>query len=136
MSKFKLFLMVAIGGALIAAAFGSAAALSVDNGVVQYGSDLDLTCTSQVAGSATTKGATDPTIDFASIGGLGSDCADQYIKIGFTGGGAPAEVYNGPVSGLFDCDGVAGGQQCIAVPAGSTWTATNLTDIHVTLYTP
>lgn len=135
--KLKGLLFLPAAGILAAVAMGAAAALNVDGGVVENGADLDLTCVAEVSASATTNTALDPTIDFISIGGISPACDGQKVRIGLTGGGGPAEWYNGPISAGFDCDGAGGPGTALCfgpVPAGSTWTATNLQDIHITIY--
>jgi hypothetical protein len=130
--KFLIAIAVALG--ISAVAYGAAAQLNVNGGVLQYGADTDLTCVASVQASGTTLSATNDVVDYISVNGL-STCGGQKVRIGITGTGSvpggACEWFNGNVD-----------------PSDPAWYARNtslscgsgnihnadITDIHITLY--
>ena len=130
----RLFVSLALVLALAAAAFGAAAALNVNGGVIQAGADDDLTCDTDGVrvdgwGLETNTGL----VDFVRIHDIHPSCSGAELFVNITQNGT--KIAEG--SAIIPSDGAAGdndpdsGEVGVKVDFAPDQPAVDITDIEV-----
>uniref|UniRef100_A0A831T9X5 Uncharacterized protein n=1 Tax=Thermorudis peleae TaxID=1382356 RepID=A0A831T9X5_9BACT len=130
----RLFVSLALVLALAAAAFGAAAALDVNGGVIQAGEDTDLTCDTDGVrvdgwGLETNTGL----VDFVRIHDIDPDCSGADLFVNITEGGVKVAEGSATIPGdsVLGDDDPDSGEVGVKVDFEPDQPAADITDIEV-----
>jgi hypothetical protein len=136
----RTLLVFLLAGAMMAAAYGSAATLNVNGGTIQAGEDLSLTCTSSanVLGWGLEAGVNDDAVTSVRIA-VANNCVGNAIFVDITtndnNATATASGSLDPIPAAGNCTGAPAGSVCVRVTFPAI-EPEDLTDIHIWLEGP
>jgi hypothetical protein len=128
----RLIIALLVGGAFFGAIYGLAETLNLDGGVIQAGSDTDLTCTSGARVDGWGLETNDGNVYFVRIHDIDAGCEGNDLFVKITDGGTQVRE----ASVTIPADGAAGDNDPDAGEVGakinfSPYPAEDITDIEV-----